>query len=140
MSSQPICFEEAIEKKEWVEAMKNEIAAIEKNDTWELVDFPQDKTRIGFKWIYKTKLNEKGQIEKHKARLVAKGYVQQPNIDYEETFALVARLDTIRTVLTITTKNQWLVYQLDVKSTFLDEEVYVDQPLRSKDKSKRFIN
>lgn len=82
LSYQPTHFEEAVKEKEWIEAMNNEIEAIEKNKTWELVDLPAGMNSIGVKWVYKTKLNEKGQIEKHKARLVAKGFAQQPRIDY----------------------------------------------------------
>jgi hypothetical protein len=95
---------------------------------------PSHKKSIGIKWVYKTKLNKKGQIEKHKARLVAKGFSQQPGTDYGETFASVARLDTVRTLLAIASQHKWQVYQMDVKSTFLngflEEEVYVDQPPR----------
>jgi hypothetical protein len=80
--------------------------------------FQVDKSNIGVKWVYKTKLNEKGKIEKHKARLVAKGFSQQPGIDYGETFAPVARLDTVRTILATAAQNKWKVFQLDVKSTF----------------------
>ena len=79
--------------------MNEEIDAIEKNQTWDLVDIPADKTSIGVKWVYKTKLNEKGELEKNKTRLVAKGYAQKYGIDYDETFAPVARIDTIRGVL-----------------------------------------
>jgi hypothetical protein len=70
---------------------------------------------IGVKWVYKTKYNVDGKVEKHKARLVAKGFTQQPGIDYNETFALVARLDTIRMVLSIAAQNNWKVYQMDIK-------------------------
>ena len=94
--------------------------AIEKNQTWDLVDIPIDKTSIGVKWVYKTKLNKKGELEKHKARLVSKGYAQKYGIDYDETFAPLARMDTIRAVLAIATQNQWHVYQMDVKSAFLN--------------------
>jgi hypothetical protein len=66
--------------------MNQEIDSIEKNKTWDLVDLPKHNTSIGVKWVHKTKLNEKGHIEKHKARLVAKGFSQQPGIDYGETF------------------------------------------------------
>jgi hypothetical protein len=99
------------------------------NDTWDLVDFPEDKYCIGVKWVYKTKFNEKGEVERYKERLVAKGFAQQPGIDFGETFAPVARLDTIREVLAITSQNKWKVYQMDVKYAFLndilEEEVYV---------------
>ena len=82
--------------------------------------------------MYKTKLNLDGSVQKHKARLVAKGYAQKPGIDYNETFAPVARLDTIRTLIALAAKNSWKMYKLDVKSAFLNgvlqEEVYVGQP------------
>lgn len=84
------------------------------------------------KWVYKTKLNEKGDIDKYKARLVEKGFSQQPGIDFGENFAPVARLDTMRAILAIATQNKWKVYQIDVKSTFLngilEEEIYVEKP------------
>jgi hypothetical protein len=120
LSIQPTYFEEAVKEEHWVEAMNEEIEAIEKNKTWDLVDLPKDKSSIGVKWVYKTKVNEKGKVEKHKARLVSKGFSQQPGIDYGETFSPVARLDTIRTILATATQNKWQVYQLDVKSTFLN--------------------
>ena len=79
--------------------MEEEIKMIEKNETRELVDLPQDKEVIGVKWVYKTKLNSDGSIQKHKARLVAKRYSQQIGINYNETFAPVAHLDTIKALL-----------------------------------------
>jgi hypothetical protein len=75
-SSQPTFFDEAAKKKEWVDEMNNEIEAIERNNTWDLVDLPAYKNSIGVKWVYKTKLNEKGEIEKHKVRLVARCFSQ----------------------------------------------------------------
>ena len=86
--------------------MNQEIDSIEKRKTWDLVDLPKHNKSIGFKWVYKTKLNEKGQIEKHKARLVSKGFSQQLGIDYGETFAPVARLYTVRTLLAITAQHK----------------------------------
>ncbi|VVA41703.1 PREDICTED: Retrovirus-related Pol poly from, partial [Prunus dulcis] len=80
-------------------AMEDEITMIEKNNTWELVDRPFDKPIIGVKWIYKTKLNLDGSVQKNKAWLVAKGYSQKPGIDFNETFAPVARLDTLKKAL-----------------------------------------
>lgn len=87
------CLEEAVMDGAWPKAMEDEIAVIEKNSTWELVDRPSDKEVIGVKWIYKTKLNLDGSVQKNKVRLVAKGYSQQPGADFNETFAPVARLD-----------------------------------------------
>ncbi|KAL0339561.1 UNVERIFIED_CONTAM: Retrovirus-related Pol polyprotein from transposon RE2 [Sesamum radiatum] len=129
---EPENFETAVKHKVWVQAMEEEIKMIEKNNTWELTDRPKDKEVIGVKWIYKTKLNADGSIQKHKARLVAKGYSQLPGIDYTETFAPVARLDTIRALIAIAANKKWKIYQMDVKSAFLngyiDEEIYVEQP------------
>ncbi|CAL2277721.1 unnamed protein product [Prunus armeniaca] len=98
--------------------MDAKIESIEKNDTWELTYLPWGQKIIDVQWVFKTKLNEKGEIDKHKARLVAKGYKQE--------------LDTIRLVVSIATQNSWPIFQLDVKSTFphgdLQEQVYIEQP------------
>jgi hypothetical protein len=130
MSCQPTYFKEATKEPHWVQAMNQEIDYIEKNKTWDLFDMPRQNKSIGVKWVYKTKLNEKGKIEKHKARIVSKGFSQQPGIDYGETFSPVARLDSVRTLLAIVAQQKWKVYQMDVKSAFLngvlEEEVYVD--------------
>ena len=90
----PIHFEEAINDKKWIEAMDEEINAIERNKTWDLVELPKGKYLIGVKWVYKTKSNVEGKIERHKAILVVKGYKQKHGIDYEET--LVSRMETVR--------------------------------------------
>ena len=109
--------------------MNEEIDAIEKNQNWDLVYIPRDKTSIGVKWVYKTKLNEKGELVKHKEMLVAKGYAHQYHVYYDETFSPIARMDMIIVVLSIVAQNQWLIYQMDVKYAFLngifEEEVYV---------------
>ena len=99
--------------------MDLEIEAIERNGTWELTDLPKGMKKIGVEWVFKTKLNENGEVDKCKARLVAKGYAQQHGIDYTEVFAPVARWDTIRMVIALAARNSWSVYQLDVKSAFL---------------------
>lgn len=87
---EPQKYEEAIKDQVWIQAMNEEIATINKNQTWELVDKPNDKDVIGLKWVYKIKYKEDGSIQKYKARLVAKGYSQQPGIDFNETFSPVA--------------------------------------------------
>jgi Reverse transcriptase (RNA-dependent DNA polymerase) len=87
---------------------------------------------VGLKWIYKTKTNPDGSVQKYKARLMAKGYSQQPEIDYQDTFIPVARHETIRILIALAAHKGWKLYQLDVKSAFLNgvlkEEVYVVQP------------
>ena len=129
---EPESFEEAIREESWKKAMEDEIQVIEKNNTWELTDRPLDKDVIGVKWVYKVKYNADGSVQRNKARLVAKGYSQQPGIDYDETFAPVARMDTVRAIISLAGQKGWLLYQLDVKLAFLNgelkEEVYVNQP------------
>lgn len=128
----PVLFEEAVRSKKWREAMSAEIEAIERNQTWELTVLPKGVKPIGVKWVFKTKLNENGDVEKFKARLVAKGYAQRHGVDYTEVFAPVARFDTIRMILAMAAQSSWEVFQLDVKSAFLHgelkEEVFVQQP------------
>ena len=125
-------------------AMKEELHMIEKNNIWQFVDRPQDRKIIGVKWVFKTKLNGDGSINKFKERLVAK-YAQIFGVDYSDTFAPVARLDTIRMLLAVAAQKGWEVYQLDVKSAFLNgflqEEIYVEQPegFIKKGKKTRFI-
>lgn len=129
---EPNSFKQAAEKEEWRRAMKTEIDSIEQNKTWELTELPPGHKAIGLKWVYKLKKDADGNIVKHKARLVAKGYVQQQGIDYDEVFAPVTRLETVRLLLALAAKNAWEVHHLDVKSAFLNgelqEEVYVVQP------------
>jgi hypothetical protein len=91
----PENFEEAMKEESWRKAMEDENEVIEKNRTWKLIDRPQDKEIIGVKWVYKVKYNVDGSVQRNKARLVAKGYSQQPGIDFHETFAPVACLDTM---------------------------------------------
>eukprot|EP00253_Pinus_taeda_P008929 PITA_08929 len=112
--------------------MDEELDQIEKNDTWELVPRPHDKNVIGTKWIFKNKLNENGEVIRSKARLVCKWYVQQEGIDFEKTFAHVSRIEAIRMFLALSSFRKFKVYQMDVKSAFLngdlEEEVYIEQP------------
>jgi hypothetical protein len=129
---EPACCEEALKDPKWKNAMKEEMSMIQKNKTWELVDKPEDRHIIGVKWVFRTKLNADCSINKYKARLVVKGYAQIFGVDYSDTFAPVSRLDTIRLVLAIAAQKGWKVFQLDVKSAFLNgdlqEEIYVEQP------------
>ncbi|GLU09096.1 hypothetical protein SLE2022_259720 [Rubroshorea leprosula] len=128
----PVAFRDAVLESKWRKDMDEEIAAIERNNSWELTELPKGKKTIGVKWVYKTKLKENGEVDKYKARLVAKGYKQEFGVDYQEVFAPVARHDTIRLVISLAAQNSWPVFQLDVKSAFLhgdlDEQVFIAQP------------
>ncbi|GKV14655.1 hypothetical protein SLEP1_g25495 [Rubroshorea leprosula] len=129
---EPVFFEEAIQDPKWVNATLEEMKAIEKNNTWELTDLPQDQKAIDVKWVFKTKMKSNGEIERHKARLVARGFEQRPGHDYQEVFSPVARMETIRFIIAWAAQNQWKINQMDVKSAFLngplEEEVFVRQP------------
>jgi len=120
-SIEPKNVNEACKYECWVKAMNEELEQIEKNNTWELVPRPHDKNIIGTKWIFKNKLNENGEVIRNKARLVCKGLPQQEGIDFEETFAPVARLEAIRMFLALSSFLKLKVYQMDAKSTFLME-------------------
>ena len=112
--------------------MNEELDQIEKNDTWELVPRPENKNVIGSKWVYKNKMDEQGNIVRNKARLVCKGYAQIEGLDFDETFAPVARLEAIRMFLASACHKQFKVYQMDVKSAFLNgdlnEDIYMEEP------------
>ena len=92
-------IEEEKRDKCWIKAMEEELSQIKKNDTWELVPRPKDKNVIGTKWVFINKLDENGQVTQNKARLVCKGYPQIEGIDFEETFTPVARMESIRAIL-----------------------------------------
>ena len=129
---EPDSFKSAAKSQVWLDAMKEELKMIEKNQTWELTERPKNKHVIGVRWVYRTKLNSDGSVNKHKARLVVKGYAQYYGVDYTDTFSPVARLDTIRLLFALAAQNQWKIHQLDVKSAFLNgylqEEIYIEQP------------
>lgn len=129
---EPANYKQALTDPAWTAAMKTEIEAIEHNNTWNLVELPPGHTPVGLKWVYKLKKDTSGNIIKHKARLVAKGYVQKQGVDYDEVFAPVTRLETVRLLLALAARNEWEVHHLDVKSAFLNGElqelVFVSQP------------
>ena len=112
--------------------MQEELNQFERNKVWKLVPRPKGRTIIGTKWVFRNKMDETGIVTRNKARLVAKGYSQEEGIDFDETFAPVARLEAIRIFLAYAAHANFKVYQMDVKSAFLngelEEEVYVQQP------------
>ncbi|GKC10268.1 retrovirus-related pol polyprotein from transposon TNT 1-94 [Tanacetum coccineum] len=129
---EPKTYKDALTQSYWIEEMQEELNEFERLEVWELVPRPDKVMVITLKWIYKVKLDELGGILKNKARLVARGYRQEEGIDFEESFALVARLEAIRIFLAFAAHMNMVVYQMDVKIAFLNgnlrEEVYVSQP------------
>ncbi|GKV41760.1 hypothetical protein SLEP1_g49252 [Rubroshorea leprosula] len=112
--------------------MQDELQALENSRTWDLVDLPAEKSLISCKWVYKIKTRSDGSGKRYKARLVAKGFTQEYGIDYEETFAQVARFTSVRSLLAIAAMRRWKLFQMDVKNAFLngdlEEEVYMKPP------------
>ena len=112
--------------------MQREIKALEENGTWTIEDLPDGKRPIDSKWVYKIKYKPNGEIERYKARLVAKGYTQMEGVDYHDTFAPVAKLVTVRCLIAIAVKKEWIIHQLDVNNAFLHgdlkEEIYMRIP------------
>ncbi|GKD26557.1 retrovirus-related pol polyprotein from transposon TNT 1-94 [Tanacetum coccineum] len=130
---EPKNVNEALGDESWIVAMQEELNQFIANDVWELVPQPKNMTIIGTKWVFRNKLDENGIVSRNKARLVAQGYNQQEGIDYDETYAPVARLESIRILLAYACALDFKLFQMDVKSAFLNgfinEEVYVAQPL-----------
>ncbi|GKD35609.1 retrovirus-related pol polyprotein from transposon TNT 1-94 [Tanacetum coccineum] len=124
----------------WKEAMQEELEALHKNKTWELVPLPGGRKPIGNKWVYKIKRNGDDQVERYRARLVVKGYAQKEGIDFNEIFSPVVRMTTIRVVLALCATYDLHLEQLDVKTAFLhgnlEEEIYMLQPEGFKQKGK----
>nr|AFP55546.1 gag-pol polyprotein [Rosa rugosa] len=130
--SLPSKVQDAMKDEKWMKAMTVEMDALEKNCTWELVSLPQGKKTVGCRWVYTVKHNSDGSVDRYKARLVAKGYTQKYGVDYDETFAPVAKINTIRVLLSLAANLDWPLQQFDVKNAFLHgdlhEEVYMDLP------------
>jgi len=130
---EPKSIEEALNDEKWVDAMHEELNQFARNYVWFLVPKTDEMNVIGSKWVFINKLDEAGVITRNKARLVAKGYNQEEGIDYGETFAPVARLKAVRLLMAFACMSGFKLFQMDVKSAFLsgfiNEEVYVEQPL-----------
>nr|GEW57414.1 retrovirus-related Pol polyprotein from transposon TNT 1-94 [Tanacetum cinerariifolium] len=127
---EPKNVNEALTDDSWKVVMQEELNQFIANDVWELVSQPRNMTIIGTKWVFRNKLDENGVISRNKARLVAQGYNQQKSIDYDETYALVARLESIRILLAYAL--DFKLFQMDVKgaylNSFINEEIYMAQP------------
>jgi hypothetical protein len=110
LEKEPNFFEESIQKKEWVDSMTEEYQSIIKNDVWEIVPRLMRKDVVSSKWLYKIKHVADGSIEKYKERFVSHGFSQKEGIDYEETFSLVARYNSIRTIIALVAKMKWKLH------------------------------
>ncbi|KAG7559402.1 Ribonuclease H-like superfamily [Arabidopsis thaliana x Arabidopsis arenosa] len=128
----PQTYEEAIQHQVWRDAIAAERQAMEHNHTWEEGELPRGKKAVTSKWVFTIKYKSNGDIERYKARLVARGFTQTYGEDYRDTFAPVAKLHTVRVVLSLATNLEWELWQMDVKNAFLqgelEEEVYMKPP------------
>jgi Reverse transcriptase (RNA-dependent DNA polymerase) len=128
----PKNIDEARKDQRWVTAMDLEMEALKRNDTWEIVELKKGNKTVGCKWVFSVKYGANGKVERYKAMLVAKGYTQTYGIDFQETFSPVAKLNTIRVLLSFAANLDWPLHQFDVKNAFLhgdlEEEIYMDPP------------
>ncbi|GKA27377.1 retrovirus-related pol polyprotein from transposon TNT 1-94 [Tanacetum coccineum] len=132
--TEPKNIKEVMVDSAWIESIQEELHQFDRLDVWELVDRPLCKNVINLKWLWKNKRDEENTVIRNKSRLVAKGYAQKEGIDFEESFAPVARLEAVRLFIAYAAHKSFTVYQMDVKIAFLygplKEEVYVNQPDR----------
>ncbi|CAG7849267.1 Retrovirus-related Pol polyprotein from transposon TNT 1-94 Includes: RecName: Full=Protease; Includes: RecName: Full=Reverse transcriptase; Includes: RecName: Full=Endonuclease [Serendipita indica DSM 11827] len=134
-SLDPRSWKEAMSRPDankWIKAAHEELEALLKNGTWQVVRLPQGKTVLGNKWVFKTKKDATGNVERHKVRLVAKGFLQKQGVDFDETFAPTGSLAALRTVIATATELDWEIHSIDISSAFLngdmDAEVYMELP------------
>ena len=128
----PDTFAEASSHPAWDATMKEEYKSLLDNDTWDLVPLPKGRKLVRCKWVYRTKYGPDDKVDKCKAKLVVKGFSQVEGIDYTETFAPIAKMNSICLVLSLVASYKWEVHQMDVKSSFLHgnfhEEIYMEKP------------
>ncbi|MCO5582313.1 hypothetical protein L7F22_036207 [Adiantum nelumboides] len=114
--------------------MDKEMDALYKNGTWSLCPLPLNKKAIEYKWLYKLKFNKEGKVDRYKAQMVAKGFAQQHGLDYDETYAPIAKMSSSRLLISLASIVKWKLKQVDVNNAFLngllEEEVYMQQPKR----------
>ena len=116
---EPLKVEQALEDPDWVMAMQEELNNFERNQVWTLVERPNTNV-IGTKWVFRNKHDEQGVVTRNTERLVAQGFTHVEGLDFEETYALVARLEAIRMLLAFAAHHDFKLYQMDVKSAFLN--------------------
>nr|GFB10020.1 Gag-Pol polyprotein [Tanacetum cinerariifolium] len=130
--TEPKNIKESMADSAWIESMQEELHQFDRLDVWELVERPLCTNVINLKWLWKNKRDEENTVIRNKSRLVAKGYAQKEGVDFEESFAPVARLEAVRLFIAYAAHKSFIIYQMDVKTAFLygllKEEVYVNQP------------
>jgi len=135
LADDPGTYKEAmmrLNSSKWLEAMEDELRSMSSNKVWDLVEIPDGVKPVGSKWVYKTKYDSKGKVEKFKARLVAKGFTQIEGIDYNDTFSPVSSKDSLRIVMALVAHYDLELHQMDIKIAFLNgdlhEDVYMAEP------------
>lgn len=138
---EPKSYNDAIksaEKNEWIIAMKDELASLNQHKTWTLCKLPCDRTAVGSQWVFAIRRDEKGQINRYKARLVAQGYSQKFGIDFNQVFAPVAKHSTMHILLSIASRENFIIKHLDVNGK-LSETIYMKQPPGFQIEGKMFV-
>ncbi|KAJ9561280.1 hypothetical protein OSB04_006440 [Centaurea solstitialis] len=115
--------EESVNREKWLMAMKDELASMTKNEVWDLLIKSNSMKPIGNKWVFKTKRDASGKIEKYKARLVAKGYNQREHVNYNETFSPISTKDAFRVIMALVAHFNLELHQMDVKTAFLNGDL-----------------
>ncbi|KAK6136241.1 hypothetical protein DH2020_030004 [Rehmannia glutinosa] len=118
--------------EKWYDAMKEELKSMYDNRVWDLVELPESSKRVGYKWVFKTKRDSNGNIERYKARLVAKGFTQKDGIDYKDTFSPVSKKDSLRIVMALVAHYDLELHQMDVKTAFLNGDLEEEESRGSK--------
>ena len=122
------------DRSQWEEAMKEELEKLIRRSTWKIVPKPEGSNIVGSKWVFRLKKDTNGNVTSHRARLVAQGFTQVHGVDFDDTFAPIARMVSIRTVLALAARLDWEIHQVDVKSAYLygelndDEVIYMKPP------------
>ena len=146
IENDPVTFSQAmndVNSDKWLEAMKDELKSMVHNEVWDLVELPEGHRKVGCKWVFKTKRDSCGNLERYKARLVAKGFTQKDGVNYKETFSPVSKKDSFRIIMALVAHYDLELHQMDVKTAFLNgnlnEEVYMDQPMGFIEKGKEHM-
>ena len=119
----PNNIQEALQISKWNTIIEEEIRALEKNGTWELIELLEGKSPVKSKWIFTIKYKANGSVDRYKARLIAKGFTQSHEIEHHETLAPMAKLNTIRVLLSLVVNRDWPLHQLDLKNAFLNGDL-----------------